>query len=217
MCRFGSPCSRWAEVGGGPHGDGSMAFRHHAANTAAKLHAHHDDAFRLCCITQPCKAPGTPTIPTTRDPNAMTILAVRHTGIVVSDMQRSLHFYRDLLGMEVWADFQDESDYVQSVTEVTGAKVWMIKLKAADGVSIELLQYLSHPSDIRQPPSKACDVGVNHIALQVDDIDSLHTKLVAEGIRFHAPPTLSGDGGAKVTYCRDPEGVIVELVQILNP
>lgn len=145
----------------------------------------------------------------------MTIKAIRHTGIVVSDMERSIRFYRDMLGMTVWADFKDDSDYVREVTEVPGAHVWMIKLKAADGVSIELLQYLSHPAGIPDP-TRACDVGVNHIALQVDDIDALYTKLVAKGIRFHAPPTVSGDGGAKVTYCRDPEGVIVELVELIK-
>jgi catechol 2,3-dioxygenase-like lactoylglutathione lyase family enzyme len=143
------------------------------------------------------------------------ITAIRHTGIVVSDMQREVAFYRDLLGMQVWADFKDGSAYVQAVTEVPGAKVWMVKLKAADGVSLELLQYLSHP---QQPlPRRSCDVGPNHVALQVEDIDALYEKLKAAGIRFHAPPTLSGDGGAKVTYCRDPEGIILELVQILKP
>ena len=144
----------------------------------------------------------------------MTIASIRHTGIVVADMQRSLRFYRELLGMEVWADFRDESEYVQAVTDVPGARIWMIKLKAADGASIELLQYLSHPQDVPEP-ARACDVGCNHVALQVDDIDELFRKLKAEGIRFHAPPTVSPDGCAKVTYCRDPEGVIIELVEIL--
>jgi catechol 2,3-dioxygenase-like lactoylglutathione lyase family enzyme len=144
----------------------------------------------------------------------MTIKAIRHTGIVVSDMKRSLRFYRDLLGMEVWADFKDDSLVVQAVTDVPGANVWMIKLKAADGVSIELLQYLSNPQDVPEP-AKACDVGCNHVALQVEQLDTLYENLTAEGIRFHAPPTVSSDGGAKVTYCRDPEGVIVELVEIL--
>ncbi|NOY29435.1 MAG: glyoxalase [Planctomycetes bacterium] len=145
----------------------------------------------------------------------MTIKAIRHTGIVVSDMKRSLRFYRDLLGMEVWADFKDDSEMVQAVTGVPGANIWMIKLKAADGVSIELLQYLSNPQDVPEPV-KACDVGCNHIALQVDDLDSLYEKLSAEGIRFHAPPAVSSEGVAKVTYCRDPEGVILELVEILS-
>ncbi len=112
----------------------------------------------------------------------MTITAVRHVGIVVSDLERSLWFYRDLLGMEPWADFQDSSPYVQAVTGVPGADVRMIKLKAADGVSIELLQYRSHPQKVPQPV-RACDVGCNHVALQVDNIDALYEKLTANGIK----------------------------------
>jgi len=117
--------------------------------------------------------------------------------------------------MEVWADFKDDSAYAQAVTGVPGANIWMIKLKAADGVSIELLQYLSHAQPVPDRVN-AYDVGCNHVALQVDDIDALHEKLKAAGISFNAPPTVATDGGAKVTYCRDPEGVLIELVQILK-
>jgi catechol 2,3-dioxygenase-like lactoylglutathione lyase family enzyme len=130
-------------------------------------------------------------------------------------MQQELRFYRDLLGMTVWYDAQDDSEYVQSVTDVPGATIWMVKLKAKDGNSIELLQYLSHPQAVPEP-TRACDVGCNHIALQVDDIGAMYETLVSAGIRFHAPPTISSDGSAKVTYCRDPEGVIVELVEIVD-
>lgn len=145
----------------------------------------------------------------------MSVQTIRHAGIVVSDMARSLPFYRDLLGLEIWADFKDSSPYVQAVTDLPGANVWMVKLKARDGASIELLQYLSHPQAV-PPPRRACDAGVNHVALQVDDIDAVYGKLKAHGIRFHAPPTVSSDGGAKVTYCRDPEGVMIELVQLME-
>ena len=48
----------------------------------------------------------------------MTVTAIRHTGIVVNDMETSLRFYRDLLGMEIWADFKDDNPILQSVTEV---------------------------------------------------------------------------------------------------
>jgi predicted enzyme related to lactoylglutathione lyase len=90
----------------------------------------------------------------------------------------------------------------------------MVKLKAKDGVSIELLKYLSHPQNIPEP-KKSFDVGCNHVALQVDDIDALYEKLISAGIQFHTPPVISSNGGAKVTYCRDPEGVIIELVELL--
>jgi catechol 2,3-dioxygenase-like lactoylglutathione lyase family enzyme len=129
-------------------------------------------------------------------------------------MARSLPFYRDLLGLEVWADFKDASPYVRAMTGVPGANIWMVKLKAADGGSIELLQYLSDPRAVPEP-TRACDVGINHVALQVDNLDALYRKLLAHHIRFNAPPTVSPDGGAKVTYCRDPEGVLIELVEIL--
>ena len=145
----------------------------------------------------------------------MAIKAIRHTGIVVSDMQTSLHFYRDLLGLEIWADFQDDSQMVQDITGVPDANIWMVKLQAEDGVSIELLQYLSHPQPVPQS-RRACDIGCNHIALQVEDLDALYEKLVAAGIEFNVPPTVSSEGFAKVTYCRDPEGVLVELVEIIG-
>ena len=141
--------------------------------------------------------------------------AIRHAGIVVSDMETSLRFYRDLLGMEVWADFTDDSAYVQKMTGVEGADIWMVKLKAADGGSIELLQYRSHPQGV-PPPRRSCDVGINHLAVQVEDVDVLYETLREEGIQFNAPPGISPDGGAKVAYCRDPEGVIVELVELLG-
>jgi catechol 2,3-dioxygenase-like lactoylglutathione lyase family enzyme len=128
-------------------------------------------------------------------------------------MERSLRFYRDLLGMEVWADFTDQSEYVRNMTGVEGADIWMIKLKAADGGSIELLQYRSHPQEV-PPPKRSCDAGINHVAFQVEDVDGLYRKLRGHGIAFNAPPCISPDGGAKVAYCRDPEGVIVELVEL---
>lgn len=144
----------------------------------------------------------------------MSVTAFRHTGIVVQDMAAMLRFYRDLLGLRVWADFTDQSDYVQAVTGVPGADVHMVKLNAPEGGSIELLHYRSHPQPV-PAPRRACDTGINHLALQVRDLAALHRRLQAEGVSFHCPPRLSSDGKAKVTYCRDPEGGIVELVEML--
>jgi catechol 2,3-dioxygenase-like lactoylglutathione lyase family enzyme len=144
----------------------------------------------------------------------LNVTRIRHTGIVVSDMQRSLPFYRDLLGLEVWADFVDESPYVAAITGVPNAKIWMIKLRAPDGVSIELLQYLSHPQPAPVPAS-ACNVGCQHVALQVENVERICQLMTANGIFLHSPPLGSPDGGARVTYCRDPEGVIIELVETL--
>ena len=144
----------------------------------------------------------------------MTVACIRHTGIVVSRMEKSLRFYRDLLGMEVWEDFEGSGPFIESLTAVPGARIWMIKLRSKQGGSIELLQYLNCPQEV-PPRVRACDVGCNHVALEVDDIDMLHGKLCKEGIEFHAPPAASPTGRFKVAYCRDPEGVMLELVEVL--
>jgi catechol 2,3-dioxygenase-like lactoylglutathione lyase family enzyme len=145
----------------------------------------------------------------------MSVSALRHVGIVVSDMNASLPFYRDLLGMEPWYDRTNAGPYIDAVTGVKGAKLRMIKLRAPTGGSIELLQYLSHPAGVA-PARRACDVGVNHVALQVADLAALYRGLRARGIRFESEPQASPDGYAKVVYCRDPENVIVELVEVLE-
>ncbi len=143
-------------------------------------------------------------------------IGVRHTAIGVGSMEKMLPFYRDLLGMEICADFKDNSDYVQAITGVKGANIWTVNLRFISGATIQLHQYLSHPQEA--PASKsACDRGLNHIAVEVDDIDALYEKLKASGVSFHAPPTVSTDSVAKVTYCRDPEGTMIELVEMLRP
>ena len=144
----------------------------------------------------------------------MSVTKIRHTGIVVSDMQTSLPFYRDLLGLEVWWDQIEEGTLAEAVTSVPGARMHTVKLKAPDGVSIELLQYLNTPKPV-PPLNGSNNIGCNHVALQVGDLDALYQKASAQGIRFNTPPVVAGGGKAKVTYCRDPEGVILELVEIL--
>ena len=145
----------------------------------------------------------------------MSVTAIRHTGIVVSDMETSLPFYRDLLGLEPWWDQIEEGPFMEAVTAVSGARVHTVKLKSPDGVSIELLQYLNTPKPVPRL-TNSNDVGCNHVALQVSDLAGLYEKAVAAGIRFNTPPILAGGGKAKVTYCRDPEGVLLELVEILR-
>jgi catechol 2,3-dioxygenase-like lactoylglutathione lyase family enzyme len=144
----------------------------------------------------------------------MTIACIRHTGIVVSQMENSLRFYRDLLGMEVWDNFEGSGPYFESINGVPGARIWMVKLRSKQGGSIELLQYLNCPQEV-PPPVRACDVGCNHVALEVDDLDGLYQRLRREGIKFHSPPVLNPNGRFKVANCRDPEGVMLELVEVL--
>ncbi len=143
------------------------------------------------------------------------VKAIRHAGIVVSDVEKALHFYRDLLGLTMHRDMVEEGPFVDGLLGLQNVKVRTMKMAADDGNLIELLYYLS-PDHVRTPQKKEMpDIGASHVAFTVDDIDSLYAQLVAEGARFNAEPTVSVDGKAKVAYCYDFDGTPIELVQML--
>lgn len=141
--------------------------------------------------------------------------AIRHTGIVVRDMERSLEFYRDFLGLKEVKDFREEGEYIDKISGLSGVKVWMIKLAADDGTMVELLKYMSHPQKAPDNP-KLCAIGCSHVAFTVDDVDGEYTRLSEKGVRFNSPPAVSPDGYAKVAFCQDPDGVFIELVEVLS-
>jgi catechol 2,3-dioxygenase-like lactoylglutathione lyase family enzyme len=137
---------------------------------------------------------------------------IRHTGIVVTDMERSLRFYRDLLGLEPVIDFTEESEYMDTLCGLKGVRLRMVKLIAEDGSMIELLQYLSHPRQ-RSEGNTLCEIGPTHIAFTVDDVDRIYADWSAKGIQCNYPPQMSPDGKAKLFFCQDPDGTFLEIVQ----
>jgi len=143
-------------------------------------------------------------------------VAVRHVGIVVVDLDRALGFYRDLLGLTVAREQDEGGDYLARLTGLPGAAARTVKLAAPGGGMVELLRFTSHPAVVGAEPSAAAP-GCSHVAFTVDDLEALYRRLTGAGVRFHAPPAVSPDGGARVAYCRDPEGTIVELVEVLRP
>lgn len=142
--------------------------------------------------------------------------AVRHFGIVVSDMERSLRFYRDLLGLKVVRVMDESGEYIDNMLSLQNVRVATVKMSANSGSTlIELLEFNSRP---RETPEKreVYSIGPSHVAFTVDDLDVVYRRLSQAGVRFNAPPQLSPDGYAKVTFCQDPDGTLVELVEVLD-
>lgn len=141
------------------------------------------------------------------------IRGVRHFGIVCKDIKKSLKFYKDFLEMEVIQDFWDNSDYINEVTDINNANVHMIKLKANDGTILELLDYVTHPTELLE--QKVYNVGATHLAFQVDDIEEVKNNLEKKGVTFLSKPVLSSEGIAKVCFCFDPNNIRIELVELV--
>jgi len=141
------------------------------------------------------------------------IQATRHTGIVVNDMEKAFHFWHDIMGLKVEMDFVEEGEFIDTLQHLSGAKVHMIKLSAPDGTLIELLKDENHPRP-SPPKRELCDRGISHVAFTVADADAAWRALRAEGCELLSEPLTAPDGKAKVFFARDPEGNLVEIVQV---
>ena len=140
---------------------------------------------------------------------------IRHTGIVVSDMERSLEFYRDFLSLKVVKKMVETGNYIDKISGLKNVKVITIKMAAEDGNLIELLYFHSHHGKAIAK-KEICEIGVSHVAFTVDNIDIEYKRLLKAGVQFNAPPQISPDGYAKVPFCRDPDGSLIELVEVLT-
>ena len=143
------------------------------------------------------------------------IKEVRHIGIVVNNMENSLKFYRDLLGLKIIRDMNEQGVYVNNMLSLDNVQVRTVKLSADVGNTlIELLDFKSHnDNEVRN----FYTIGASHIALTVDNLEDLYNYLSENNVKFNAPPQKSPDGLVKVTFCNDPDGTPVELVQVLDP
>ncbi len=141
---------------------------------------------------------------------------IRHAGVVVSDLKRSLEFYCDLLGFRVVCVADESPSYISSLLAIPDGRVTTAKLAAPSGEAlIELLDF-HRPDRPHEPARKVDSVGPTHIALTVRDLEGAFLALQQHGAEFLAPPVLAPDGLHKVAFCRDPDGTLLELVERLK-
>jgi catechol 2,3-dioxygenase-like lactoylglutathione lyase family enzyme len=147
----------------------------------------------------------------------MKVKNIRHCGIVVSDMEKSVRFYCDLLGLKIVKDYTDKGEYINTVLGIQNVDLRMVKCVTEDDGMIELLEYLTPKKKERgdAPEIRLNNIGGTHVAFTVGNIEEEYARLSKEGIKFVSKPVISPDGYAKVAFCRDPDGFFIELVQVL--
>ena len=138
----------------------------------------------------------------------------RHTGIIVKDMEQSRWFYESILGLQVVQDYKDDSKYINDVLGLSDGDIHMVKLKTKDNYIIELLEYINHPTEFSDRPFY--NVGTCHIAFTVENAEKIYSVLQNEGVEIISKPQLSSEKTAKVFFCNDPNGIRVELVEMLR-
>jgi catechol 2,3-dioxygenase-like lactoylglutathione lyase family enzyme len=142
---------------------------------------------------------------------------LHHTGIIVSDLERSIDFYLDVLGLEMLTEPSPVFDAPElgEALGVPGAALRMVTFRLGDD-TLELLEYSAPPSPIDTPmPQNA--LGAHHVAFRVDDIQAKYDELVARGVPFLSPPNAIDEGvlaGWRWAYFTDPDGITLELVEV---
>ena len=144
---------------------------------------------------------------------------LHHTGLTVRDLDASLRFYRDLLGMEVLFEAEREGGYFGAIVGYPDARVRMAHLTFPGSEHrLEIFEYVR--PEPRGDPGEPRDVGITHVCLAVENLQALHGRLAAAGVRFYSEPVLVDQGasaGGWGVYLRDPDGITVELFQPPRP
>ena len=147
----------------------------------------------------------------------MKVEWMNHTGFVVSDMERSLAFYRDLLGLKEERNHVLEGEFISQLVGYPDARLHIIYLGLGDMKhSVELIQYLNPPGVSVTLPDRN-QVGATHLGIIVDDLDSFYQELSSSGARFANPPAVRLGAtyplARKGCYLQDPDGNWLELLE----
>ncbi|MCE2391313.1 MAG: VOC family protein [Proteobacteria bacterium] len=142
------------------------------------------------------------------------IRGVHHTAISTVDLERSLVFYRDLLGFEMImeAGWPVGTRVADRIAALPGSSARSAVLRVGSSI-VELYQWTSPEPRPRDPEQRVCDHGITHICLDVTDIDAEYERLKSAGVEFHCEPQKVAKG-VRCTYARDPDGNVVELQEV---
>ena len=150
-----------------------------------------------------------------KDAGPPRTIAADHTGITVSNLERALAFWRDVLGFELSHRPHQTGDLASEITGVPGAEISIAVLKGY-GHKIELLEYLAPPDRNQHVDLRPCDVGFAHVAFTVDNLDAVVSAIAGSGWKAAGKPQTLRAGpnaGKRVVYVRDPDGTTIEFMQ----
>lgn len=148
----------------------------------------------------------------------MTLQAIHHVGLVVRDLDRSIWFYHDLLGLPFANEPTPwfEGPELATGVGVPGAKLRQVSLWVGEHSTLELIEYANRPADSVAPVPNN-HLGAAHVCFKVPDVHAKKAELEAKGVRFYSDVNVVDEGplaGWRWVYFSDPDGLALELVEI---
>ncbi|MCP3999231.1 MAG: VOC family protein [bacterium] len=138
---------------------------------------------------------------------------LHRTVVSTPDLDRALHFYRDLIGLKVitkgsWGAGWESAD---ALLGRPGTAARWVMLSAGNS-NLELVQYGTPETAPQQDGRPVRGHGISRVCFEVIDLHVMYRRLRDEGVQFDSEPQPQGDLGTSV-YARDPDGNVVELVE----
>ena len=148
------------------------------------------------------------------------IIGVMHFSFTVSDIEKSVAWYTDVLGLELVGRQRQNNKYTQTLVGMTEAVLEVARFQipnaslAPSDHMLELVQYVAPVGQVI--PLKTNSPGVAHLAFLVSDIVERFNRLSNLGVIFRNPPVLITEGtnrGGMVCYFQGPDGETLEFLQ----
>ena len=137
---------------------------------------------------------------------------IRHIGIVVQDIQKSINFWLDHFDFSIYLDQIEEGEFIEHLLNIPNVKVRTVKMKGQDNSLIELL-YFFEKQDIDQWRGNLTSTGLTHLAVNINNLNEKIKKLQSHGFELINQPRKSENGSVLVAFIKGPEGILIELVE----
>jgi glyoxylase I family protein len=148
----------------------------------------------------------------------MQLKAVHHVGLVVRDLDRSIYFYHDVLGLPFaneptpWFDGPELSKGVG----VPDASLRQVSLWVGENSTMELIEYGNRPAESTESVPNNY-LGAAHVCFKVEDVRATKAELESKGVTFYSDVNVVDSGplaGWRWVYFSDPDGLALELVEV---
>ena len=131
-----------------------------------------------------------------------------HFAVTVSDLDRAVSFYRDVLGLSVLSRFSVGGEAFATGVGIADASAEFVHLDAGDA-RVELVEYT--PKGDALPEGQLNQPGGTHLGLAVENLDAVSESLPEDAETISEPQTT--ESGTRICFVRDPDGTLVELLE----
>jgi catechol 2,3-dioxygenase-like lactoylglutathione lyase family enzyme len=140
------------------------------------------------------------------------IIGAAHTGLTVSNLDRAIKFFRDVLGSEITGPIKADLPVFAKITGVVGAEITIAFADLPGGHRLELLEY-SRPANKQVSELRPCDPGHMHLSLSVEGIEDIAEQLARGGFEPVGPvQEVKEHGGVKAIYTVGFDNIYIELM-----